>query len=282
MDTPITQDLIDALTTPGPQTESLLRSIPFDVLYKIVTEYLPSKSIVKLCQTSSYFNRRLCQSEDLWHHLYEQDISVLRVPSEGGLPPNWRLAYFQVATDIRDKSPNEVLEIATKNGYEKLAETAITQGATNFNRGLRLASAGGYRDIVDRMLALGATDYKTAMAMAANRGHREIVDQMISLDPKHTNLNFALLRASAGGQRGMVDHLISQGANNLAGAFTEAVRGGHRDVIDLLIQRGALPTVARDQFLERSIALADQAGYRDIANYLRSLLSRRHPWRSRR
>ena len=116
MESPITQDLIDALSNPGPQTESLLQRIPLDLLYKIVTEYLPSYKIVQLCELSRYFREKLCQRQRLWKYLYQQDISELRSPPipEGSTEPDWHTAYVNIIDATRNMKERDLLDMLAK------------------------------------------------------------------------------------------------------------------------------------------------------------------------
>ena len=239
MEVSITQDLVDALTTPGPQTESLLRSLPVDLLYKIVIEYLPSKTIVRLCQVSRYFKETLCGEEYLWHHLYEQDISSLRMPliPEGQIEPNWHEEYLRIINASKNLRPNDLLKFASEHGYEKLFELALSQGATDYVTALTLAIQGGYRDIVSRLITADPQIKNRALSIAAGSGHIGLVDDLIASGA--TDLDNAFLSAVKHDQLEMVEHLRSKGILSdtvlLTRAIYDATKAGHVEMVKYLI-----------------------------------------------
>lgn len=268
MEVPITQDLIDALTTPGPQTESLLRSLPVDLLYKIVMEYLPSKTIVRLCQVSRYFKETLCGEEYLWHHLYQQDISSLRMPliPEGQIEPNWHEEYLRIINASKNLSPNDLLRFASEHGYEKLFELALSQGATDYTKAIKLAIKGGYSDIVSQLIISHPGQKNRALRIAAGSGHIGLVDDLIASG--ETDLGSAFVKASKYNQRKMVDHLISKGALRddmrtirLDRALQQASKAGHVEMVKYLISLGATSYYF-------SLFLAIKYNHRDVVDLL--------------
>ncbi len=242
MATPVTQDLIDVFNNPGPQLEDLLSRLPLDLLYKIVEEYLPSHTIVHLCEVSRYFKDVLCGEQWLWKHLYQQDISELRslpIP-KGATEPDWHTAYVNVIKSIRNMSPYDILKIASKNGYEKLIASEIQ--SFPFPGGLSMvmvdnAIAGNYLDIIGQLVSLRKTNVNRVMLEAITAGRQEIVNRMIALGAN--DFNTALKFAVSGGQRAIVDQMIALGANNLDEALQTALLNRQSDMVDYLVSLGA-------------------------------------------
>lgn len=283
--------------------EARLQSIPFDILYKMASEYFTVRSIVRLSRTCKSFFRQLNHNERLWEHLYRRNFSTRRLP-----PPtpnftcpgekstiHWRMAYVYTtmhhgtAGDVwetehyryrrGDLQPDDLLYSASKSGHERLVECAIRRGACCFGSGLRLASWNGYLDIVDRMLEMGTSGYAPAIHSASYRGHLEIVKRLLSLDSG--TLGDALVQASEGGQAIVVDYLITEGAGSIdpvfyRSAFCQAAKGGHREIIDILFKHDALRNLPRSGILETAIRLSKDYGHYDLATYLRDLLPQGH------
>lgn len=299
MDT--TQDFVDSPLMSDHQTRSLLQRLPFDILHKIVTEYLQLREVMRLSETSHYFYTKIYCQEWLWRYLYCRDISALRIP------PNWRTEYIRIMMGIKNQSLDQILCEAGRNGYERFIENQITtkipkaqadrimilaakggyqdivemmimSDARNFNEAMRAGASGGHHEIVDRMLTLGATTYNETMkATAEEGGHRAIVEKMIALEA--TRFNCSLIRASRGGHLELVKDLISRGARSFAISFVEAAKNGHRNVIDLLIEKGILDddyhrSIAGKQYIRKHIWLnhaldnATSKGHLEIVNYL--------------
>lgn len=293
METPVTQDLVDAFINPGPQLEALLPQLPIDLLYKIVEEYLPSYNIVHLCEVSRYFREKLCARQRIWKHLYQQDISELRPPliPEGATTPDWRTAYINIINATRILPQRQLLDMLAENGYEKLlaSETKrvtiseprrtmmarmatrkcyldiidqiLLLGVIDVNQVMADASRNGCRSIVNKMLELGANNFNDALQYAAEGGHRAIVDQMIELGAD--DLNRALAYAAGHGQADMVDYLISRGADDLNHALNYALWGLHFDVADLLLELGATN-------LNEALSTTHPHNLRKITEYIKS------------
>src|SRR5579883_1178163 len=154
-------DFIDTSLTLESPMESLLQRLPSDIPCYIMTEYLQLKEILCLSETSHYFYNKICQQEWLWKYLYCRDISSLRTPL------NWRTEYIKVMVAIKGKSSDQILDEATRNGYERFIEFQIAKririSKAQADRIMILAAKGGYHDIVEMMIMADARNFNEAM-----------------------------------------------------------------------------------------------------------------------
>jgi hypothetical protein len=223
-----------------------LHELPPELLFDIAS-FLSFPDILRLGCTSTYFRRLFCSGDQtLWRRLYRRDLSTRRTPY------NYQAAYLKYYRESRGKwkSLHQQIEIASRDGYEKMVQRLVTNGATAYNVVMVVAARGGHRDIVDLMLERGATTYNWAMAAAAGGGHRDIVELM-----------------------------LQWGATDYNGAMNLAARWGHRDIVDLMLQLGAGPHpswVPSETDYNEAMAYADRGGHRDIVEYLQNY-RRLHP-----
>ena len=247
------QDFVNTMS--DPQIGSLFQRLPFDILHKIVTEYLQLREVMRLSETSHYFYTKIYCQEWLWRYLYCRDISILRfgrglcsthlnsVQMSGTellrISPNWRTEYIRIMTGIKTRESDEILCEAGRNGYERFIENQITTKIpkAQADRIMILAAKGGYQDIVEMMIMSDARNFNEAMRAGASGGHREIVDRMLTLGA--TTYNETMKAAAEGGYRAIVEQMISLGATRFNCSLIRASRGGHLELVKDLISRGA-------------------------------------------
>jgi hypothetical protein len=246
--------------------DNLILELPPELLFEVAS-HLDLPDILRLCQTSSYFRGLFCSMDQtLWRYLYRRDLSTLRTPPD----QNYQQAYLTYFRKIRGTSLDDQLLLASRNGYERMVQRLIDDGATDYTWAMVEAAGRGHRDIVDLMLQLGAgpqpswvpeeTDYDLAMAEAALGGHRDVVQLMLQRGAN--NYDRAMFQAAEGGHRDIVDLMLQLGATNYDGAMAAAARGGHRDIVDLMLQLGATD-------YNWAMESAAGGGHRDIVDYLR-------------
>ena len=288
--------------------DKILSTLPPDVLLDVARR-LSYLDIIRLCRTSSVFNQLFCIENfgNLWKYLYHRDISTHRLPASGdyylayrvaiqGIPgirpilqipvpplPSFRQPSTrpQIQPSTRSqrqrvsqarpsqKLLNQRLEYAVRNGYEKLAEDLLDQGANNYDDAMALAALNGYSDLVDLMLSRGATNYNQTMVQAASGGHEDIIDQMLALGATH--IDQVVVLAAREGHWNIVNRFLDQLAtpetyevvlyqaarydnivlmndmiNRLGpgpriynNALAGAARGGHREIVNRMLELGA-------------------------------------------
>lgn len=112
----------------------------------IIYQYLNPQDILRLCNTSGYFNRTICQDQYLWKQLYKRDISNMVNNRE-----NYKQKYIQIFKDLTTLNLNEKLIYAARNGYEKVLQYYANNGADiHFDSELvlREASKNGHLEVV--------------------------------------------------------------------------------------------------------------------------------------
>src|SRR5579883_1659686 len=97
--------------------DNILRTIPIEILHIIVERYLQAGDILRLCETSSYFNSVICHDEPLWRRLYNRDfpgrpVDRIHVDPENVYYNNYAQAYYESP----GKSASEQLMRAVERG----------------------------------------------------------------------------------------------------------------------------------------------------------------------
>ena len=54
--------------------ESTLHQLPVKLLHQIILDYLTGEDVIRLCDTSQYFNEVVCSDQYLWKELYRRDF----------------------------------------------------------------------------------------------------------------------------------------------------------------------------------------------------------------
>ena len=77
------------------------------------------------------------------------------------------------------ESANNLLYKACGSGDVGLAQTAIQQGADEWDLGLMFACEGGHIALAQLMIAKGAVDWNWGLASACGRGHLPLAHLMV-------------------------------------------------------------------------------------------------------
>lgn len=91
--------------------DNLISSLPLELIYQIASQ-LSYLDILHLCQTSSYLNQMLCQSDFIWELRVYRDISSTLRSS------NYYNLYHKIRIQIQNLKPSKLLLYAAKNGYD--------------------------------------------------------------------------------------------------------------------------------------------------------------------
>lgn len=242
--------------------EDVISSLPPEVLFQIAVD-LPTRDVIRLCQTSKAFNQQLCQDNFFWRTLYQRDISKQRFPEPiqrqesrtrqlqqlGN--PDYRQVYRHIARQIDLDHPDwDQVEHAIRAGYEIPLHRAFDQHPNlprrQRNRLLVLAVRAGYRDMIDFLLHHGADDYNQALLAAIRDEDPDLVQFFLRLGANNylDALNTAALVGNLDQVRQFLDLLRSNqenwlGAGQLAWATFAAASENHVDVVDELLRQGA-------------------------------------------
>jgi ankyrin repeat protein len=260
-----TTDKMDLVDQVQSGNDDLLSQLPTELLLDLTLRFLKPPDILRLCQVSQVFNERLCQNDYVWKQLYQRDISTQQRPQSG----MYRSAYQTIQHYIQQHTINDNRVYAATHGYEKLFDTLIRLDPLHKDYFVPLTKAAknGHLDIVRRIIALTGQDiFWTALTLAAVHGHRPIVDYMlhyaneipIDLDEA---LNEALISATSGGHRDLVNELIRRGANDYNGALLKAAEKGYTDIVNDMVSHGA-------NDYNEALLRAVFGGHRDIVNYI--------------
>jgi ankyrin repeat protein len=201
-----------------------------DAFYAILSE-LDYKALLRLCRSNKKLDTIICENPRAWKNLYFRDISENPLASD-----DYKQEYLEVMKDIKTLNPNMILVYAARNGYEKLAETALEHGATDYDFVMALAANQGDQTIIDMMLDHGATDYNAAMTDAAAGGYLDIVDQMIKLGA--TEYNKAMKYAARSEYLNIVDRMLQLGADNYQKVLIEAIAHDNPTVAEKMLEAG--------------------------------------------
>lgn len=153
----------------------------------------------------------------------------------------------------QDKNGETVLLQATRGGDKCSVQLLLDHGADVMakNRNgvtvLHRAVTRGYTDIIEVLLDHGADispmlGDSTALELALDGGHKEAV-QLLRLKggeaPSPANVDEMLVKAARGGDDGLVELLLSYGANPSGKPLIGAAEYGHQDVVNLLLDGGS-------------------------------------------
>jgi ankyrin repeat protein len=260
-----TTDKMDLIERVQSGDDDLLSQVPLELLLDITLRFMKPPDILRLCQVSSVFNERLCQNDYFWKQLYQRDISTQQLPTAG----MYRSAYQTLQRYIQQHTMNDNRVYAATHGYEKLFDTLIRSDPLHKDYFVPLTKAAqnGHLDIVRRILALTSPDsFWPALTQGAAHGQRQIVDYIlhyvaaipIDLDDV---LNEALISATSGGHRDLVNELIHRGANDYNGALLEAAGEGYADIVTDMVSRGA-------NDYNEALLRAAYSGHQDIVDYI--------------
>ena len=92
-------------------------TIPDDILYHIISNYLNFKDILGLSQTCKHFNQKLNNNSihDIWKDLYLRDISSSPIDKD------YRMIYINAFSEyLKLERLDSKIHYLTKNNYDKL------------------------------------------------------------------------------------------------------------------------------------------------------------------
>lgn len=156
-------------------------------------------------------------------------------------------------SSAQDYNGETVLHQAARGGDNCSVKLLLDHGAdaTAQNRSnvtvLHRAAIRGYTNMIEVLLNHGADissrlDNRTALELALNGGHKEAV-QLLQLrgaeTPIPANVDEMLVDAARCGDYGLVELLLSYGANPSGGPLISAAEYGHHNVVNLLLKGGA-------------------------------------------
>lgn len=212
-------------------------------------------SILKLCKTSSIFNKNICKNNDFWIKMLLRDFNL----EYEYLSRNYILTpkdYYLSIIYYNKLSPNDALKEVSKKGDISLIDFYIKMGAYDWNAGLEGAAKGGYIDLVDFYIQKGANFFDRGLDEAIKNGHRDIVNFLLS---KGASSMSALFNSAKYGHKDLVELFIARGYADLNSALHGAVVGGHKDLVEFIISKGA-------NDWNGSLELAIERGRRDLSS----------------
>ncbi|XP_048248343.1 ankyrin-3-like [Haliotis rufescens] len=185
--------------------------------------------------------------------------SVLHLACQGGNKAIVQHLVSPSNINTRGHNGHTPVMMAAFQGHQSVFDLLVSKQADltlvdNYgNSVLHLASLGGNKAIVQHLVSpsnintRGQNGYTTVM-MAAVRGHQSVFDLLVSkqadLTPVERDGNSVLHLACQGGNKAIVQHLVSPSNINTGGinGYTPlviAALSGHESVFDLLISRNA-------------------------------------------
>jgi ankyrin repeat protein len=183
---------------------------------------------------------------------------------------------------------------AALRGHRDIVNRMLQLGANDYNAAMAAAAQMGQIDIVRQMLQLGAYnlvlvlqripnqgqiniqirqliqsyqqyyEHYSRLIDAAQKGDVTTVEQMIHI-LTGSNFNPALVAAASGGNRQIVDLLVSLGATDYPQALVAAAAAGHQNIVERMLQLGA-------KNYNQAIKAAEKNGHRQIARFIQQYL----------
>lgn len=165
--------------------DNLLSKIPDDVLYYIALNNLSQQDILRLSETSKYFNQKMSKNEAFWKQLFNRDFTSQVHNFKSLYLLNTR-QLIPISSDLVD--PSELLYDAARRGYEKLVLSLLNKSDYNFspnelNRAFLIATQTGNINIMKILLQKGAkvdTENNTAIRQAVIHGFLDVVKFLVA------------------------------------------------------------------------------------------------------
>jgi hypothetical protein len=196
----------------------------------------------KYATTRSYFLRQ-----------FEPDRIMLQAAGAGNL----QAFYDGLKLYPSYKEPlflNEALRRAARGGHQVMIDLLKDLGASAMDDQLFGTIEGGHLDRLEDLIAgldLDITRLDKLSERAAGWGQLEILEYLVSLwIPSLEQWNNLLYWAGEGGDRTLIEYLISQGANDYAGLIQGAIEV---DNTDLVIEYLDAPDLDYDAILKAAI-----------------------------
>jgi hypothetical protein len=162
---------------------------------------------------------------------------------------------------MADDSPLALANHYTPTPMHELAEFFLRKER---KAGLWYAGRAGSRAAANYLISQGATNWVEGVKGAAEYGHPTLLQfflqQAAGEDYKYL-LRIALYYATLGGQRELIDYLVSQGAHAWEEVLLAAARSGRRDLLDLALDKGA-------RQLNWALSKAAEGGHLALIHYL--------------
>lgn len=216
---------------------------------------------------------------------YEMEVRDLFVAAGAGDTESitlFQLAGFDI--DTSDEKANTALIRAAGAGHVTTVEKLLGMGADpravneQGRNALISASAKGHEAVARVLMSRGAeteaSDIEgwSALSIAAYNGHENLVS-LLSSHATSADLDDALLVASFTGDAGVIQTLLSQGANINARSpesrtpLMIASEGGNLAAVRALLQNQANP-YAVDNDQSTAAILAEAAGHEDVREFI--------------
>lgn len=216
---------------------------------------------------------------------YELEIRDLLVAAGAG--DSESIALFQAAgfdIDSPDEKANTALIRASGSGHTTTVEKLLGMGADPLHvngqgrNALISASAKGHEGVARVLMSRGAetetsdSEGWSALSIAAYNGHESLVS-LLSSHATSADLDDALLVASFTGDSGVIQTLLSQGANINARSpesrtpLMIASEGGHLPAVRTLLQNQANP-YAVDNEQSTAANIAELSGHSEVKDFI--------------
>lgn len=216
-----------------------MEQLSSDIFIYGICRYLSIKEVNRLLCVNRYTSS-YADSEKLWRHLFNRDLSVKRVPST-----SYREAYRSFIRDLRwhvvdNRTPCGII---TERGYEILLLHDVSNPDYPTFEVFSIVAKYGYTDIIDGILAFHCTHLNTLWKGITESGNVELLDRYMYLWGHIINdsyyLDQSLTYAIRHRHDQMVDRLLTLGARNYNVALEQASRIGNLVLIKRLIDLGA-------------------------------------------
>jgi len=216
------------------------------------------------------------------YELETWDFLVAAGAGDSGSIALFQLAGFDI--DSPDEKANTALIRASGSGHTTTVEMLLKMGADPLHvndqgrNALISASAKGHEGVARVLMSRGSetetSDIEswTALSIAAYNGHESLVS-LLSSYALSVDLDDALLVASFTGDSGVIQTLLSQGANINARSpegrtpLMIASEGGHLSAVQTLLQNQANP-YAVDNEKSTASNIAELSGHLEVKDFI--------------
>lgn len=256
--------------------EDYFTKLPIELLVDIATKFLSYDDVVHLSQVCKSFYQIFSQSDIVWKHLHQRDLSEYRFPKSG----NYKEGFQMFVEEWNSFGLR--FNFMLKHGYEKLLDNFIDSFVDTFDPDKDdVDDVDDNIDNIDNESApakipiLGTDDHDNDGDGADNDNDNNDADNDANADDNANNVftfgtvtnnlyNEALKIVALNGYPELVEWMIDLGADDYSGACEEAAIGGHLNIIRFIMDFDWAPT---DHDYDNIMATAARHGHHKIVNY---------------
>ena len=184
--------------------------------------------------------------------------------------------YYDILKKTEEKGLNDLLTIASTDGYLPLVAHSVKRGAdvhTGNDLSLRNSASRGHLEVVKYLVEHGANIHifdDEPLLNAAENGHLDIVKFLMETDKTAQWDDIAFQWTASAGHLDVVKYMLEKGIDIHSGnnyALRWASRAGHLPVVKYLVEHGADVHARNDEALR----WAKMNGHLEVVKYLKSL-----------